>query len=90
MGPTWDLLVLDFHCDFHISFNNSYSNKSTLNAYESEYYNSILKRFGWMRIWDVLTWDPLVPNFHHDFHISFNNSCSNSSILNECESEYKN
>ena len=34
------------------------------------------------------TWDPLVPNFYHDFHISFNNSCTNNPTLNEYESEY--
>ena len=28
------------------------------------------------------TWDTLVPDFHYDFHISFNNSCSNNSTLN--------
>ena len=36
------------------------------------------------------TWDPLVPNFRYDFHISFNNSCTNNSTLNEYESEYNN
>ena len=36
------------------------------------------------------TWDPLVPNFHYYFHISFNNSRSNHSRLNEYESEYNN
>ena len=36
------------------------------------------------------TWDPLGPNFHYDIHISFNNSCSNKSTLNEYESEYNN
>ena len=36
------------------------------------------------------TWDPLVPNFHYDFHISFNNSCTNNFSLNEYESEYNN
>ena len=34
------------------------------------------------------TWDPLVPDFHYNFHISFNNSCSNISALKEYESEY--
>ena len=34
------------------------------------------------------TWDPLGPNFHYDFNISFNNSCSNLCTLNEYESEY--
>ena len=33
------------------------------------------------------TWDPLVPNFPYDFHISFNISCINNSTLNEYESE---
>ena len=33
------------------------------------------------------TWDPLGTNFHY---ISFNNSCSNYSTLNEYESEYNN
>ena len=32
------------------------------------------------------TWDPLVPDFHYDFHISFNNSSSNISKLNVYES----
>ena len=59
MGPTWDPLGTNFHYDFHISFNNSYTNISTLNEYESKYNNYILMRFGWMCIWDVLTWDPL-------------------------------
>ena len=36
------------------------------------------------------TWDPLVPNSHYDFHISFTNSCTNNSTLNEFESEYNN
>ena len=34
------------------------------------------------------TWDPLVPNFLYDSHISFNNSCSNLCTQNEYESEY--
>ena len=34
------------------------------------------------------TWDPLVLDFQYDFHISFNNSGSNHSALNECEYEY--
>ena len=38
MGPTWDSLLPDFQYDFHISFNNSYSIHSTINEYESEYY----------------------------------------------------
>ena len=59
MGPTWDPLVPNFRYDFHISFNNSCSFHSTFNEYESEYNNYILTRFGWMCIWDVLTWDPL-------------------------------
>ena len=59
MGPTWDPLVPNFNYNFHISFNNSRSNHSRLNEYESEYNNKILTRFGWMCIWDVLTWDPL-------------------------------
>ena len=58
MGPTWDPLGPNFHYDFHISFNNSFSIPSTLNEYESEYNNQILTRFGWICIWDVLTWDP--------------------------------
>ena len=36
------------------------------------------------------TWDPLVPNFHYDFYISFNNLCSNHSTLNEYILEYDN
>ena len=32
------------------------------------------------------TWDPLGTNFHYDFHISFNNSYTNISTLNEYES----
>ena len=36
------------------------------------------------------TWDPLVPNCYHDFHIFFNNPCTNDSTLNEYESEYNN
>ena len=36
------------------------------------------------------TWGPLRPNFHYDIHISFNNTCSNNSTLNEYESEYNN
>ena len=36
------------------------------------------------------TLDPLGTNFHYDFHISFNNSCSNHSTLNEYESKYNN
>ena len=36
------------------------------------------------------TWDPFVPNFQYDFHICFNNSCSNHSTLNEYESEHYN
>ena len=59
MGPTWDPFVLNFRYDFHISFNNSCSFHSTFNEYEFEYNNYILTRFGWMCIWDVLTWDPL-------------------------------
>ena len=39
MGPTWDTLVADFQYDFHISFNNSCSIYSTLNEYESAYYD---------------------------------------------------
>ena len=58
MGPTWDPLGPNFHYNFHISFNNSCSIPSTLNEYESEYNNQILTRFGWICIWDVLTWDP--------------------------------
>ena len=34
------------------------------------------------------TWDPLGLDFHYDFHISFNNPCSNHSTLNKYESEY--
>ena len=34
------------------------------------------------------TWDPLMPDCQCDFHISFNNLCSNHSTLNESESEY--
>ena len=33
------------------------------------------------------TLDPLGPDFQYDFHISFSNSCSNNSTLNEYESE---
>ena len=58
MGPTWDPLVPDFQYDFRISFNNSSSILSTLNEYESECYDYILMRFGWMCTWDILTWDP--------------------------------
>ena len=36
------------------------------------------------------TWDPLVPNFHYDFNISFNNICTNNFSQNEYESEYNN
>ena len=36
------------------------------------------------------TWDPLVPTFHYDFHISVNNSCTTNFSLNEYESEYNN
>ena len=36
------------------------------------------------------TWDQLGTNFHYDFHISFNNSCSNHFTLNEYQSEYNN
>ena len=36
------------------------------------------------------TWDPLGPNYHYDFHISFVNSCTNKSTLSEYESEYNN
>ena len=36
------------------------------------------------------TWDPFVPNFHYNFHISFNNSCTTHFSLNEYESEYNN
>ena len=36
------------------------------------------------------TWDPLGPNFRYDFDISFNNSCSDNSTLNEYESGYNN
>ena len=34
------------------------------------------------------TWDPIVQDFQFNFHISFNNLCSNYSTLNEPESEY--
>ena len=59
MGTTWDPLVPNLYYDYHISFKISCSNNSTVNEYESEYNNYILTRFGWMCIWDVLTWDPL-------------------------------
>ena len=78
--------------DSHISFNNSCSNNSTLNEYESLLYNYIFMRF--LTIMHMEhpemgpIWDPLVPNFHYDFHISFDNSCTNKSTLNEYESEY--
>ena len=40
-----------------------------------------------MCIWDILAWVPLGTHiFQYDFHISFNNSCSNHT-LNEHESE---
>ena len=58
MGPTWVLLVPNFHYDFHISFNNSCTNNSALNEYQSEYNNEILTRLVWIFIWDVLSWDP--------------------------------
>ena len=31
------------------------------------------------------TWDPLLPDFQYDSHISLNNSYSNNSTLNEYE-----
>ena len=59
MGPTWDPLVPNFHCDFHTSFNNSCSNLCIPNEYESEYLDWIWMKFGLTCIWDILTWDPL-------------------------------
>ena len=29
------------------------------------------------------TWDPPMPDFQYDFHVSFNSSCRNHSTLNE-------
>ena len=80
MGPTWDPLGPNFCYDFHISFDNSCSNNSTLYKHESEYkiidFDKILMDVHMGRSDMGPTWDPLGPNFHYDFHISFNISCS--------------